>query len=81
MHKIIILFFVLFMWCAPVSAEGQKTFHGVSCTKDCSGHRAGYQWAEKKKIQSVDECRGSSKSFVEGCRIYVEEHQVPKTSQ
>ena len=47
------------------------TFMGYKCSSDCSGHRAGYAWASKQGTSSVQNCRGSSKSFVEGCMAYV----------
>jgi hypothetical protein len=56
----------------PVSAE---TFYGYRCTQDCSGHQAGYKWAEQKGIESEEDCGGDSNSFIEGCQAYVEEQQ------
>jgi hypothetical protein len=58
-----------------VAAQGQS-FHGMSCTKDCSGHIAGYQWAEKHGITNMGYCGGKSLSFIQGCMIYVKEHPV-----
>lgn len=55
-----------------LSAE-QQTFHGYSCTDDCSGHQAGYDWAEENSIYDPDDCSGNSESFIEGCRAYGEE--------
>lgn len=49
-----------------------RTFHGYSCRKDCSGHKAGYAWAERKGITDPDDCGGKSQSFIEGCRAYAE---------
>lgn len=46
-------------------------FHGYACNSDCSGHTAGYEWAERKGIDSPDDCSGRSNSFVEGCKAYV----------
>ena len=42
------------------------------------GHQAGYNWAEEKEIDDVDDCdaagnHSNSPSFAEGCRAYVEE--------
>lgn len=51
------------------------TFHGVPCTKDCGGHKAGYEWARKKAVTSVGQCGGKSASFTEGCIVWVKEHQ------
>lgn len=55
------------------TAHGQ-TFHGDDCTEDCSGHEAGYEWAEDNDIDDVDDCSGNSNSFNEGCESYVEEN-------
>jgi hypothetical protein len=49
------------------------TFMGAPCTDDCSGHEAGYQWAEENGIDDPDDCSGNSDSFVEGCETYAEE--------
>lgn len=46
------------------------TFKGYECTDDCSGHEAGYEWAERKRITDPEDCRGKSRSFIEGCRAY-----------
>jgi hypothetical protein len=53
---------------------------GYPCTQDCSGHRAGYNWAKQHSIDEVDNCNkagetSNSPSFAEGCRAYVEENQ------
>ena len=49
-------------------------YRGYPCTEDCSGHEAGYEWAEENGIESIDDCGGNSNSFVEGCYSYVEEN-------
>lgn len=54
----------------PASAE---SFKGYPCTQDCSGHKAGYAWAQKKAITDSADCSGHSNSFIEGCRAAVEE--------
>jgi hypothetical protein len=46
----------------------ELTFHGSKCTKDCSGHRAGWYWARKHK-KAATNCDGSSQSFKNGCSI------------
>lgn len=51
------------------------TFKGYDCTDDCSGHEAGYNWAEAHDIDDPDDCGGNSQSFIEGCRAYAEEQQ------
>lgn len=58
-----------------VAAElAQAQYSGAyGCTQDCSGHEAGYEWAERNGIDDVDDCRGKSQSFIEGCWDYVEQ--------
>ncbi|MDD2270127.1 MAG: hypothetical protein PHG60_00865 [Candidatus Dojkabacteria bacterium] len=53
---------------------GYETFHGYECDEDCSGHEAGYNWAEEKGISAKESCTGKSESFIEGCETYVEEN-------
>jgi hypothetical protein len=48
-------------------------FGGYECTDDCSGHKAGYEWAEAKGITREEDCTGNSNSFIEGCRTFVED--------
>lgn len=55
----------------PAAAQ---TFGGYECTEDCSGHRAGYEWAEENDISDESDCSGNSTSFNEGCQAYVEDH-------
>lgn len=54
--------------------KSNLTFAGRDCTFDCGGHEAGYEWAEEKGIDDIDDCGGKSQSFIEGCESYVEEH-------
>lgn len=54
----------------PVLAQ---SFQGYPCTQDCSGHEAGYRWAQLKGIDDPDDCRGNSNSFIEGCKAAAEE--------
>lgn len=42
-------------------------FRGYRCTKDCSGHIAGYRWALEKGLKNSSQCSGKSVSFIEGC--------------
>jgi hypothetical protein len=46
------------------------------CTDDCSGHQAGYDWADAHGISDPDDCDGNSQSFIEGCQEYAEENLV-----
>lgn len=50
-------------------------FHGYACTDDCSGHEAGYEWAEENSITDPDECGGNSQSFIEGCEAWAEANE------
>ncbi len=54
--------------------EGLKTFDGYPCTDDCSGHKAGYNWAREKNITDPDDCGGRSQSFIEGCTSWAEKN-------
>ena len=70
-------FFVLvalFLSASPPAAFPQdRTFGGYDCTVDCSGHKAGYEWAEQNNISDESGCNGNSQSFEEGCKAYVED--------
>jgi hypothetical protein len=55
------------------SASG-ASFGGYECLDGCSGHAAGYEWAEQHGITESEECPiGKSESFHEGCLTYSEE--------
>lgn len=43
-----------------------------TCTEDCSGHDAGFEWAKENGVTDSSECGGSSQSFIEGCEAYAE---------
>lgn len=53
-----------------------QTFQDVGdtsqCTEDCSGHDAGWQWAQENDVQDSTDCSGNG-SFAGGCEAYVEE--------
>jgi hypothetical protein len=59
-----------------MTAAVAQTFGGYECTVDCSGHKAGYEWAESKGIIDEDQCEGildtapNRTSFYEGCMAY-----------
>ncbi|SDA97880.1 hypothetical protein [Mesorhizobium qingshengii] len=61
-------------------ANAQETFYGYDCTDDCSGHQAGYDWAQRNDITDDSDCDGNSRSFNEGCQAYVAE-QSPDSNQ
>ncbi len=48
------------------------SFDGYECLDDCSGHQAGYDWAEENDIDDEGACDTPSQSFNEGCQSYVE---------
>lgn len=52
-----------------------RTFRhsGFACSSDCSGHQAGYDWAQRRSITSPADCSGNSQSFIEGCLTFVNE--------
>jgi hypothetical protein len=58
-----------------LSKTGKKYYRGLYCTKDCSGHQSGYEWATKLGVTNEDACdtRNKSKSFTEGCLKGVED--------
>lgn len=55
----------------PIRSASAQDFHGYDCTEDCSGHEAGYAWAEARGIDDADDCGGKSRSFYEGCLAFV----------
>lgn len=55
------------------SFSTSRGFGGYSCIGDCSGHEAGYDWAEENGIMDPDDCDGNSTSFIEGCQSYAED--------
>jgi hypothetical protein len=54
------------------STLGNNYYFGEKCTEDCSGHIAGFKWAEYYRIENPNSCRSDSMSFVRGCQIYTE---------
>lgn len=56
--------------------DNSLEFNGYECTDDCSGHEAGYEWAEEHGISQddVDNYSGNSNSFMEGMQSYVDEN-------
>jgi hypothetical protein len=65
------------------SNESRPEFDGYDCTVDCSGHEAGYRWAEEHSISDGDGCdtageHSNSPSFAEGCHAYVDGDSEPE---
>ena len=57
-------------------------FNEYDCTIDCSGHTAGFEWAERKSISDGDDCDAAgehynSPSFAEGCHAYLDGETKP----
>lgn len=55
----------------PLSSAPRQ-FKGYHCTQNCSGHRAGYEWAQRRGITDPGQCGGNSQSFIEGCEAWAE---------
>lgn len=66
---------IVSMLAALTNASHAQTYKGYDCTIDCSGHEAGYEWAEENDIEDEYDCSTPSNSFNEGCISYVEEEQ------
>mgnify|MGYP006268084759 CR=1 FL=1 len=51
----------------------ELTFFGSPCTKDCSGHKAGYEYANKKGLSSHFTGDPRTPSFNNGVNIKVDQ--------
>ena len=60
---------------SAIADANAREFGGYECTDDCSGHAAGYRWAEAHNITDESNCplNGKATSFYEGCLVYVQE--------
>jgi hypothetical protein len=65
---------------ARETRASQPRFHGFACTVDCSGHEAGYRWAQAHAIDDPHTCYSgprlsntANESFSEGCEAYVDD--------
>jgi hypothetical protein len=60
---------------AGVEAYAPSAFFGYACLDvDCSGHKAGFAWADQRGIHAVRACDEITEGvLVEGCRAYAEE--------
>ena len=50
-------------------------FKGSACTKDCSGHQAGYNWSKRNSDRG---CASRSPSFTKGCNIAKKQKDKPQ---
>ena len=67
------------MLLTSISFAHAREFGGYECTDDCSGHKAGYEWAEARTVKSKATCEAilyrtpNRNSFYEGCLVYVDD--------
>jgi hypothetical protein len=60
---------------SDAASTSDQTFDEDPCSIDCSGHQAGYDWAERNSIDDEDVCdraadNSNSPSFGAGCKAY-----------
>ena len=53
----------------PTEKLDELSFLGSECTKDCSGHRAGYDWSKRKGLKQGNS--PYSPSFNKGAALAV----------
>lgn len=58
-----------------VDASDVEDSGNYVCTQDCSGHEAGFAWAQENDVADASDCGGNSQSFIEGCEAFAEERQ------
>lgn len=58
---------------ADVDATDVEQPDFENCSDDCSGHEAGFQWAQENDVTDSSECGGNSSSFIEGCESFADE--------
>ncbi|UZK69570.1 hypothetical protein OKW76_00325 [Sphingomonas sp. S1-29] len=57
-----------------VGLDGFEDGRNYSCTDDCSGHEAGFEWAAHYRSLDAFDCSDDNgDSFQEGCFDYIEE--------
>jgi hypothetical protein len=56
-------------------------FSSHPCTENCSGHDAGYAWAERNGVADPNDCGGESDSFIEGCTAYAAAQRDDRDTQ
>ena len=54
----------------------ELTFHGRQCTKDCSGHKAGWEWERTHQTNHVRQT--PSPSFNNGTEIAITQRRAGK---
>lgn len=64
------------------STFGKWFFQGDPCSEDCSGHVAGYRWAERIGATKEAACEDTnSPSFAAGCLSFVENYEPESAHQ
>ncbi|WP_141233570.1 hypothetical protein [Lysobacter antibioticus] len=58
-----------------VDAYNVEDNGNYTCTQDCSGHEAGFAWAQEHDFTDASDCGGNSQSFIEGCEAFANERQ------
>ena len=70
---------LIFLTAINSNSVAAREFGGYECTLDCSGHKAGYEWAEAEGVTRVSQCNSmlrrypNRRSFYEGCLVYLED--------
>ena len=54
----------------------ELSFYGRTCTKDCSGHKAGWEW--ERKHQTNQQSQTPSPSFNNGTDIAISQRKAGK---
>jgi hypothetical protein len=76
-YPIVLVTSVLAFGCCLAGRASARTFGGYDCTDDCVSHAAGDLWAEKREIDSIDDCpKNRSVAFYEGCLTYFDDPSV-----
>ena len=82
MIKLYKMFIIIFGLCWLITfyeKASASEFGGYECKLDCSGHKAGYEWAEANDITNEKDClqilriHRNRRSFYEGCLVYVDD--------
>jgi hypothetical protein len=63
--------FSTFVFAQTATSDNRK-YDDFDCMENCSGHAAGYAWAEQHDVVDEADCPlGNSQSFREGCLAFV----------
>lgn len=58
----------------PVPRDSFGVLHlgPYRCRESCEGHLSGWRWAQSKGVVREADCDNPSRSFAEGCHLYLE---------